>query len=138
MSANKLFFMTVVLLGMCALVAGCVDDSTSPTDDAPILPPENLTVTQSGAEQLTLNWNPNSHPMLAGYNVYRVQIATQELVKLTPDLIQSTSYTDDTVRRGVGYEYRVTAMTKSRKESICVSIQAILRLNAHDPGVDES
>jgi hypothetical protein len=131
--------MTVVLIGLCALVAGCRSDSVSPTDDdAPILPPENLTVTQSGEETLTLSWNPCSHPKLAGYVVNRVEIDSQDIVKLTPDPIQATTYTDETVRRGVGYEYRVTAVTKAGKQSICASIRVVLRLYAHDPGVDES
>jgi len=137
MSANKFFLMTVVLLGLGALVAGCVSDTVSPTDEAPILPPENLTVTQSGEETLTLSWYPNSHPKLAGYVVNRVQTDTQDNVKLTPDPIQATTYTDVTVRRGVGYEYRVTAVTKAGKQSICASIRAVLRLYAHDPGITE-
>jgi fibronectin type 3 domain-containing protein len=137
MSANKLFFMTVVLLGMCALVAGCVSDTVSPTDEAPILPPENLTARPS-AESVTLTWNANSHPMLAGYFVYRAQINTQETVKLTADPIKVTTYTDNTVMRGVAYEYRVTAVTKAGKESVCASIGACLRLSAHDPGVNEN
>jgi fibronectin type 3 domain-containing protein len=137
MSANRLFFMTVVLLGLGALVAGCGSDTVSPTDEAPILPPENLTASASG-ESVTLNWNPSPHPRLAGYTVYRVQMDTHDQVKLTVGPIQTTTYTDDSVRRGVAYEYQVTAVTKAGKESVCASIAAILRLSAHDPGLDEN
>jgi fibronectin type 3 domain-containing protein len=128
--------MTFVLLGLCALVAGCGSDTVSPTDEAPILPPENLTASASG-ESVTLNWNPSPHPRLAGYAVYRVQMNTQDVVKLTAGPIQATTYTDDSVTRGVAYEYQVTAVTKAGKESVCASIEAILRLSAHDPGVNE-
>ena len=110
MSANKLL-MTFVLLGLCALVAGCGSDTVSPTDEAPILPPENLTASASG-ESVTLNWNPSPHPRLAGYAVYRVQMNTQDVVKLTAGPIQATTYTDDSVTRGVAYEYQVTAVTR--------------------------
>jgi len=136
MSANKLFFMTFVLLGLCALVAGCGSDSVAPTDDdAPILPPSNVTASASATDKLVLNWDPNSHPRLAGYFVYRVEIATQDMLTLTAAPIAATSYADASARRGVEYEYRVTAVTKSGKESIYTAIAILLQADQRGEGL---
>ncbi len=134
MSANKVFFMTVVLLGLGALVAGCGSDTVAPTDEAPILPPANVTASASDIDKLVLTWDPNSHPRLAGYKVYRVDTDTQDMVTLTPDPILATSYVDARARRGVAYEYRVTALTKSQKESIYAAIAIFLQ--ADEQGED--
>ncbi len=129
MSANKFFFLTLVLLGACALVAGCGSDSVAPTDDeAPILPPTGVSAMTSGASRLELTWDPNSHPRLAGYEVYRLDVDSQELVKLTSTPITETLYQDQTAMRGVEYEYRVTALTKSNKESAYAAIPVLLQL----------
>jgi len=138
MSANKLFFMTIVFLGACALVAGCGSDPVSPTDDeAPILPPENLVASPSDTEKLVITWDPNSHPRLAGYNVYRVVVDTQDMVKLTPAPVLTTSFMDPSARRGVEYEYRVTAITKAGKESVYASTAIMLQADGiDDPGKD--
>jgi fibronectin type 3 domain-containing protein len=138
MSASKLFFTTFVLLGLCALVAGCGSDSVAPTDDeAPILPPANVTASTSDLDKLVLTWDPNSHPRLAGYCVYRLDITTQETVKLTPAPIANTQYRDMSASRGVEYEYRVTAITKSGKESIYTAIAVTLLSNQPEkPGME--
>jgi fibronectin type 3 domain-containing protein len=134
MSANKMFFLTLVLLGAWALVAGCGSDSVAPTDDeAPILPPTGVTATGSQTSEPSLSWDPNSHPNLEGYNVYRKEVAKQDVEKLTPEPISETNFTDTTARRGVKYEYRVTAVTKSGKESAYTPIQVLIRIDQHQP-----
>ncbi len=139
MSANRLFFMTVVLIGLGALVAGCGSDTVSPTDEAPILPPANVTASSSETNKLVITWDPNSHPRLAGYKIYRVDTGTQDVVTLTPLPITATSYADATARRGVEYEYRVTALTKSNKESLYTAITILLPSDGQGgyPGVTE-
>jgi fibronectin type 3 domain-containing protein len=133
MSANKFFFLTLVLLGACALVAGCGSDSVAPTDDeAPILPPTGVVAMTSETARLELSWDPNSHPRLAGYQVYRLDVDSQELEKLTSTPITQTMYGDQSARRGVNYEYRVTAVTKSNKESAYTAIPVILQLIPKD------
>ncbi|UCG50571.1 MAG: hypothetical protein JSW58_10205 [Candidatus Latescibacterota bacterium] len=125
MSARKTTLMTVVLLGVCALVAGCGSDSviTSPTvDEAPILPPQNVTAGPSATSKLVLSWDPNTQNKLAGYNVYRVTLDTDEIELLTPYFITATSFEDPSARRGVAYEYRVTSVSKNGKESAYVAI----------------
>jgi fibronectin type 3 domain-containing protein len=128
MSANRLLLIVFLLLGAWVLVAGCGSDPVAPTqDEAPILPPENVTAASSDVSKLIISWDPNSHPQLAGYNVYRMAIETQETTKLTVDPITSTSYEDMSARRGVEYEYRVTAITKAGKESIYASVTVLLQ-----------
>lgn len=138
MSAKKLFFVTVVLLGMYALVAGCVNDTVSPTDEAPILPPANVTASPSESQKLLITWDPCPNPMLEGYKVYRLCVDSHDIVVLTPVPIVATSYSDRNLRRGVAYEYRVTAVTKSRKESMYSAVSVLLQTaEPQDPGFTE-
>lgn len=134
MSANKTVFMTFLLLGMFALVAGCGSDSiVVPTvDEAPILPPQNVSASQGEAEKLVLSWDPNTQNKLAGYNVYRANLTTQEVELMTPLPILDTEYNDPTARRNVRYEYRVTSVSKTGKESAYVAILIELVTPADD------
>ena len=130
MSASKLSLTIFLLLGTWALVAGCGSDPVAPTEDpVPVLPPENLLAMTSVSEKLILSWDPNSHPQLAGYQVYRVEVETQDMAKLTEDAIPGTTYQDLSARRGVEYEYRVTAITTSGEESSYASVSVILSPN---------
>ena len=117
MSAKKTVFTTFVLLGLCALVVGCGDDTVAPTsDEAPILPPQNLVVTQT-AGMIRLSWDANTQGNLAGYNVYRLEGGAGLLVKMTHTPTLATTYLDDSVQPGIGYQYRVTSVTTNQKES---------------------
>ena len=130
MSASKLSLTIFLLLGTWALVAGCGSDPVAPTEDpVPVLPPENLLAMTSVSEKLILSWDPNSHPQLAGYQVYRVEVETQDMATLTEDAIPGTTYQDLSARGGVEYEYRVTAITTSGEESSYASVSVILSPN---------
>lgn len=127
MSAKKTFSMTFVLLCACALVAGCGSDSVSPTvDDAPILPPQNVTANSSAASKMMLTWEPNTQNKLAGYNVYRRDVLTQDVVKLNTSLVTVAMFEDTSARRNVLYEYRVTSVGTNGKESTYVSVEALI------------
>jgi len=126
MSAKKTVFTTFVLLGLCALVVGCGDDSVAPTtDEAPILPPQNLVVTQS-AGVIRLAWDAVPQGNLAGYNVYRMEGGSGVLVKLTHTPTLATFYNDDTAQPSLGYQYRVTSVTTNMKESSYTMAMAAL------------
>lgn len=117
-----------VLLGACLFFTGCVDDTLAPiVDEAPVLPPENVTAAPSEMSKVVIQWDPNAHPMLNGYHVYRMETDTQESVRLTTQPIADTYYSDPTARRGIGYQYRVTALTKSGKESAYTSVPVMLQ-----------
>jgi len=64
-----------------------------------------------------LSWSINVEPDLAGYRVYR---SDQEGVKgtlLTPSLLPSPSYRDNSVQSGLHYWYTVTAVDQAGNES---------------------
>lgn len=127
MSARKLYFTMIVLLGACALLAGCGDETVAPTvDEAPILPPQNFV---SSAEHtfITLTWDPNTQGHLLGYNVYRsVGGANDVITLLTPAPITENRYDDRNVIPGVAYQYRVTSVSRIHKESQHVIVDAVL------------
>jgi fibronectin type 3 domain-containing protein len=133
MSANRLFVTIFLLVSAWALVAGCGSDPVAPVEDeAPVLPPENVRAVTSSTEKLVVSWDPNSHPNLRGYHVYRVETATQTLMRLTDTPIPETHYQDMSARRGVEYEYRVTAITKAAKESAYQSTLVMLEADPQE------
>ena len=128
MSANKLYFTMIVLLGACALVAGCGDETIAPTitDEAPILPPQNF-VSESHTSSVVLTWDANTQGHLLGYNVYRSDGAELDVITLlTPTPITETTFEDFDVIPGVGYRYRVTAVSRIHKESQHVMVDAVI------------
>ena len=128
MSAKKNVFTTFVLLGLCALVVGCGDDTVAPTsDEAPILPPQNLVVTQS-ANMIRLSWDANPKGNLAGYNVYRMEGGSGVLVKMTHTPTLATTFEDNSVQPSIGYQYRVTSVTTNDKESPYSMVNAALTM----------
>jgi fibronectin type 3 domain-containing protein len=128
MSSRSPVLAVFVLFGVCLLFAGCVSDSiVAVEDEAPILPPMNVTAAPSELSKVVIQWDPNSHPKLLGYNVYRVETETLASVLLTTQPIAVTYYSDPSARRGMGYQYRVTALTKSGKESAYTSVAVMLQ-----------
>lgn len=128
MSANKLSFTMIVLLGACALIAGCGDETVAPTitEEAPILPPQNFASGHQGSS-VVLTWDANTQGHLLGYNIYRSDGAQLDIITLlTPTPITDTMYRDHTVTPGVGYRYRVTAVSRIHKESQHVMVNAVL------------
>lgn len=143
MNANKLCLTVFLLLCAWVLVAGCGSDPVAPTDptedEVPVLPPTNVTATLSNADKLIISWDPNGHPQLEGYHVYRVEVANRNTVRMTPDPILETQYRDLSARRGVAYEYRVTATTKAGKESAYASATVMIEPDIEEgPGSGES
>lgn len=128
MSANKLYFTMIVLLGACALIAGCGDETVAPTvvEEAPILPPQNF-VSEAQRSSVVLTWDANTQGHLLGYNVYRSDGGHLEVITLlTPTPITETRYQDFTAVPGVGYRYRVTAVSRIHKESQHVMVDAVI------------
>ena len=129
MSANKLYFTMIVILGACALVAGCGDETVVPTiipDEAPILPVENL-VSKTHRSSVILAWDANTQGHLLGYNVYRSDGGQNDVITLlTPAPITDNSFKDFAVIPGVGYRYRVTAVSRIHEESQHVIVDAII------------
>ena len=120
MSAKTFFITTLLVISVCALVAGCGDDNPTAPDptsgnEAPILPPQNVIATKNGND-VTITWSANTQANLRGYRVYRHDVANSTIATLTATEITATSYVDINVDEG-RYEYRVTSVSSKGEES---------------------
>jgi hypothetical protein len=83
----------------------CVD----PVDDFPPEAPIRLeTSTSEGA--ITLIWEPNAEPDIAGYLVLRGEAGDATLTPVSDTVVTETRFTDRTVKPGVRYVYAVQAI----------------------------
>jgi len=81
----------------------------TPTDDFPPAAPAGLqTTTEDGA--ISLIWEPNAEPDVAGYLVLRGEAGDATLTPLTDTVVTEARFTDRTVRTGVRYVYAVQAI----------------------------
>jgi fibronectin type 3 domain-containing protein len=65
-----------------------------------------------------LSWSINVESDLAGYRVYRSAQEGARGALLTPDLLPSPAYRDNSVQSGQRYWYTVTAVDRSGNESV--------------------
>ncbi len=77
---------------------------------------------------IDLSWEPNTEPDLAGYIVYRQQVAsTGETVgvrtRLTPAPTPAPAFSDRTAQPGQTYSYRITAVDTAGNESPAASAE---------------
>lgn len=94
----------------------------TPKDTFPPAAPQNIVAAvQPGAAPgslgVELSWSINVESDLAGYRVYRSQQEGERGVLLTPDLLPSPAYRDNSVQSGQRYWYTVTAVDRSGNES---------------------
>lgn len=82
-----------------------------PTTIGPPEPPQNVALTYPG-NALGLKWSENNELDIAGYKVYKNNIL------ITPTPIENVLFIDADVTHGQQYEYQVTAVDKSGKESV--------------------
>ena len=69
---------------------------------------------------VSLFWPSNAEPDLAGYNVYRSEdesLPAERWVKLTPRLLNTTTFRDERVEVGKRYFYQLTAVDNAGNES---------------------
>jgi len=87
----------------------------APKDTFPPKPPRGL-VGIAGAGYISLSWNANREPDLAGYRVWR---KTEKEKKYTPltDIIRESIYNDTGIEKNKRYNYAVSALDKSGNES---------------------
>ena len=69
------------------------------------------------AQSITLQWDSNTEPDLAGYNIYRSTSSGAGYIQLNPSLTSATSFEDTAVETGSVYYYVVTAVNTSQMES---------------------
>ncbi len=70
---------------------------------------------EPGHHRLTLKWNANSEPDLAGYNVY--QLIDGKWTKINESIVTETSYTVLNLDLGVAYQFCISAVTTENEES---------------------
>jgi len=120
MSAKTIAISTLLVLGACALIAGCGSDDNpvtpTPSNDAPILPPQNVIASRSTNGSVMVSWTANTQSNLLGYKVYRHDVDNSAILTLTPTPITVTHYEDATATNGT-YEYRVTSVSSKGDES---------------------
>ncbi len=66
---------------------------------------------------IALNWDDNSEPDLAGYNIYRREAGGADFTKLNDDLLEDSKYDDADASAETTSYYRVMAVDKAGNES---------------------
>jgi endonuclease I len=85
-------------------------------DTTPPAAPSGLTAS-GGNAVVNLNWNDNTEPDLAGYNVYRGTTSGGPYSKINGVLVAPSVYADASVTNGTTYYYVVRAVDTSNNES---------------------
>lgn len=85
-------------------------------DTFPPAPPQGLSAI-AGENRVSLSWDPNQEPDLAGYKVWRKKRSETEYQLLTPELLEENSYADSSLEKNVLYDYTVTAFDISENQS---------------------
>ena len=89
----------------------------SPTDTFPPKAPTNLAaVASEGA--ISLIWEANTEPDLAGYVVLRGEAPGATLAPLMTEPIKDTTYRDTTTKAGVRYVYTVVAVDTATPQNV--------------------
>lgn len=105
-------------MALVTICFGCADELNAPTEDeAPVLPPTNVTAVALSDGSVQVTWDPSSQPTISGYNLYRRELDYGNSKRLNPTRILTTEYLDDTTVAPKEYEYRVTAVNTKGKES---------------------
>jgi hypothetical protein len=80
-----------------------------PVDDFPPEPPTRLSA-MSSEGAITLIWEPNAEPDIAGYLVLRGEAGDATLTPVTDTVVTEARFIDRTVKPGVRYVYAVQAI----------------------------
>jgi|CXWL01.1.fsa_nt_gi endonuclease I len=94
----------------------CIWNASCGGDITPPAAPTGLTAIPGNAV-VNLDWNDNTEPDLAGYNVYRSTTSGGPYTKLNTVLVSASAYSDTTVSNGTTYYYVVTAQDTANNES---------------------
>ena len=78
-----------------------------------VAPPSNLHAEDTGINKVRLTWSP-SEDSVVGYYVFRKDMVSGIYIRITPDLVQDTSYTDADIDSVVNhYMVRAVLLQKS-------------------------
>ncbi|MDX1450874.1 MAG: hypothetical protein R3246_17620, partial [Acidimicrobiia bacterium] len=93
-----------------------LDVSSGGGDTTPPANPTGLGAT-AGDGQVDLDWDDNTEPDLAGYNVHRATSSGGPYTKINTVTVTTSAYSDTTVTNDTTYFYVVTAVDSSANES---------------------
>ena len=113
-----LAYLAILGLGMFLLVvsvAGCDDDDPVIVNFPPSAPDGVFSVTGDG--QVTICWNPNPEPDIAGYDIYWNSAPTGAFEFLGSVGANQTCFVDTDVINGTTYFYAVAAFDDANLES---------------------
>lgn len=100
-----------------------------PNDHTPPQPPRGL-VAVPEKEGIILRWDAGTESDLYGYNIYRREADEKRWKKLNKEPLQSTTFKDNKVKRGVIYYYFVTAVDNSpasNESDASINVKAFMR-----------
>jgi predicted phage tail protein len=123
------------LLVLGASLAGCMGESLSPIDIAPPAAPQGLTLVQ-GASGAMLEWQANTEPDLAGYQVYRASLSvgeTSAATQLTASAITDVEYPIEMVQGNWQYSVRAVDARGHLSAPATVSINLQSQTSDSDP-----
>jgi fibronectin type 3 domain-containing protein len=83
-----------------------------PNDHVPPQPPRGL-VAVPEKEGIILRWDAGTESDLLGYNIYRRQLNEKTWRKLNKEILTTTTFNDNGVKKGLIYFYYVTAVDNS-------------------------
>jgi fibronectin type 3 domain-containing protein len=93
-------------------------------DTTPPAAPTGVVAT-GGSMGISLTWNANTEPDLAGYNIYRSSSASGTFVKLNSNPLTSPKFFDTTVPAGATVYYRIVAVDKAGNASAATLVSAV-------------
>jgi fibronectin type 3 domain-containing protein len=104
--------------------------------DLPPKPPTGLAVKSVGTNSITLSWNANVAPDLAGYNLYRSETESGTFRKVNSDWLAVIEYTDSGLDEATTYYYKLTAVDLENHEStFSESVNGTTILSEYPPEV---
>ena len=105
---------TVTMAGTVSIESTASERAcVTPTDIFPPAAPRGLSAVGS-AGVISLIWDANTEPDVAGYLVLRGEAPGDTLQPLTPAPIKETTYRDTTVTAGVRYVYAIVAVDSAK------------------------
>ena len=106
-------FVTTVMLAACG---GGGDGGTNSTNASPSAPSTNQPTSQP-ASSVTLDWNPNTEPDLAGYKIYVATSSGAYGAAIATEPATATSHVVTGLQPGVTYFFVITAFDTAGNES---------------------
>jgi hypothetical protein len=102
----------------------------TPKDTFPPGAPQDVVATvlpgiTPGTSVVDLSWTINLETDVAGYRVYRSEAENERGPLLTPDLLPTPSFRDNTVLSGRRYWYTVTAVDRAGNESATSAVSPV-------------